>query len=218
MSERSLDRLIDGHRIIAVLVVNDVKAAAPLAQALLEGGVGAMELTLRTPTAVESIRAVKQSAPEMLLGAGTVLMPDQVDAVRDAGADFAVAPGTNPRVIGRAAELGLPFGPGIATPSDIETALDAGCRVLKYFPAETSGGIKNLVNISKPYDHLGIKYIPLGGVGPDNLADYLREPCVAAIGGSWIATTSLIDDGDWAQISENARGAIVAAEQAIHGE
>lgn len=215
MTASSFEQIIQGQHIIAVLTVNDVDAAAPLARALLEGGVGAMELTLRTPVAVEAIRAVKRESPDMRLGAGTVLTPEQIDDVAEAGADFAVAPGTNSRVIRHAAEIGLPFAPGIATPSDIECAMQNGCRLLKYFPAETSGGLKNLQNISKPYEHLGLKFIPLGGVNIGNMGAYLEESCVAAIGGSWIATPALIDARDWDAIRANAQAATSAAKQAI---
>jgi 2-dehydro-3-deoxyphosphogluconate aldolase/(4S)-4-hydroxy-2-oxoglutarate aldolase len=209
----SFRNIIHNHRVIAVLTIDKIEAAAPLAQALLEGGVGAMELTLRTPVAMEAIRTVKRELPEMLLGAGTVLTTDQVEGVKEAGADFAVAPGTNSRVIRHAAEIGLPFAPGIATPSDIERALENGCEVLKYFPAETSGGLKNLQNISKPYEHLGLGFIPLGGIHAENMADYLQEACVTSIGGSWIATPALIETGDWTTISANARAAAEAARQ-----
>jgi len=202
------------HRVIAVLTIDSVEAAVPLTQALLEGGVAAMELTLRTPVAVEAIRVVKKEVPEMNVGAGTVLTVAQVDEVIAAGADFAVAPGTNPRIIQCCAERGFPFGPGVATPSDIETAVENGCRILKFFPAETLGGLKHLKNMATPYEHLGVRFIPLGGINPQNMCVYLDEAIVAAIGGSWIANRALIQHQDWDQIRTNAKEAALIADGA----
>lgn len=205
--------VITRSRVIAVLTVDDVGAAVPLARSLLEGGVAAMELTLRTPVAVEAIRAVKGEVPEMMVGAGTILTIAQVDDVIAAGADFAVAPGTNPRIIQYAAERGFPFGPGIATPSDIEIAVENGCRILKYFPAETLGGLKHLKNMATPYEYLGVSFIPLGGISTQNMRVYLDEPIVASIGGSWIANRKLIQHQDWDQIKLNAQEAALIADE-----
>ena len=130
---------IDDAGIIAVLVIDELKHAVPLAKALIAGGVDAIELTLRTPVAIDAAKMIKKEVPQIALGFGTVLTVDQVKAVADVGADFAVAPGCNPRVIAEAYKQGLSFAPGIMTPSDIEIAVEQGCRVLKYFPAETSG-------------------------------------------------------------------------------
>lgn len=199
--------------IVAVLVIDDAANAVPLARALLAGGVDVMELTLRTDAALDSLRAIKAEVPEMLAGIGTVLTPDQVKAAKEAGAAFAVAPGFNPRVVGAAKEAGLPFAPGICTPSDIEGALEFGCNVLKFFPAESTGGLAHLKNISAPYAHLGLKYIPLGGVSAKNLAAYMGSPVVAAVGGSWLAAREVIAAKDWAKITANAKEAkdIIAA-------
>jgi 2-dehydro-3-deoxyphosphogluconate aldolase/(4S)-4-hydroxy-2-oxoglutarate aldolase len=130
--------------VIAVLIVDQAQDAIPLAQALLAGGIDAMELTLRTPAALDALRRIKAEVPKMLVGAGTVLTPEQVSEVAAAGADFAVSPGMNPRVVLAARELGLPFAPGIATPSDIEQAIECGCKLLKFFPAEPLGGLSYL--------------------------------------------------------------------------
>ena len=134
-----LVRRIERCGVIAVLVVDEIRHAVPLARALTEGGVDVMELTLRTPVAVDALRAIKAEVPEMLAGIGTVLSVEQVHAAAEAGAGFAVAPGTNPRVVREAQNVGLPFAPGIATPTDLESALELGCREVKYFPAEPSG-------------------------------------------------------------------------------
>jgi 2-dehydro-3-deoxyphosphogluconate aldolase/(4S)-4-hydroxy-2-oxoglutarate aldolase len=143
----------------------------------------------------------------MVAGMGTVLTPEQVDQIVAAGAAFGVAPGTNPRVIRAAQASGLPFAPGIATPSDIEAALELGCRLLKLFPAEPSGGLNYLNSIAAPFAHLGVRYIPLGGVQPDNMSTYLSNPHVAAVGGSWLAPRDLIDGQNWTEITRRAREA-----------
>lgn len=190
--------------VIAVLVIDEVKHAVPLANALLLGGVNTIELTLRTAAALEAAAIIKKEVPAITLGFGTVITTDQVKAVVDAGADFAVAPGCNPKVINEAAKQGLSFGPGIMTPSDIEIAVDLGCSVLKYFPAETSGGIAHLTNMVAPYQYLGLQFIPLGGCNISNAVAYLKSPLITAIGGSWIASRSLIQSGSWEQITANA--------------
>ena len=197
------------HRagVIAVLVVDRVADAVPLAHALLAGGVDAMELTLRTPAAVDALRKIRAEVPQMLAGIGTILTPAQVAEVADAGAAFGVSPGINPRVVLAAEDRGLPFSPGIATPSDIEQALELGCRLLKFFPAEPSGGLAYLKSIAAPYAHLNVRYIPLGGLDASHLDRYLAEPLVHAIGGSWIAPRDLIQKQDWKTITERAQQA-----------
>lgn len=190
--------------VMAVLVVDDAASAVPLARALVAGGVDAMELTLRTPAAIEALVAVRRDVPEMLCGIGTILAPEQVHAVREAGAAFGVSPGVNPRVIREAQKVGLPFAPGVVTPSDVEAALDLGCRELKFFPAEPSGGMAYLRSLAAPYAHLGVRFVPLGGVSTKNLAAYLAEPLVLAVGGSWLAPRELIAAADWHAITERA--------------
>jgi len=190
--------------VVAVLVIDDPRDAVPLARALLAGGINVMELTLRTPRAVEALQRIRADLPEMIAGVGTVLQPAQVKEVSRAGAAFAVAPGTNPRVIAAAHAIGLPFFPGVATPSDIEAAVESGCRVLKFFPAEPSGGLNYLTNMAAPYAHLGLRYLPLGGLTAASLPDYLADPLILAVGGSWLASRPLIRDGDWTRIRTNA--------------
>jgi 2-dehydro-3-deoxyphosphogluconate aldolase/(4S)-4-hydroxy-2-oxoglutarate aldolase len=195
---------IDESGIIAVLVIDELKHAVPVAQALLKGGVNAIELTLRTPVAMDAARLIKKEVPEMSLGFGTVLTIDQVKAVADLGADFAVSPGCNPKIIAEAYKQGLSFAPGVMTPSDIEVAVEQGCRVLKYFPAETSGGMKHLINMVAPYQYLGLKFIPLGGCNISNAPSYLESSLITAIGGSWVAKQALIQAEDWDTVTENA--------------
>ncbi len=200
-----LIKKIEDAGIIAVLIIDDVKHAVPVARALLAGGVDVIELTLRTPAAMESAKAIKKEVPEMSLGFGTVLTVDQVKAVIDVGADFAVSPGCNPKIIREAQKQGLSFAPGIMTPTDIEMALEEGCRILKYFPAETSGGMKHLESISAPYNYLGLKFIPLGGCNINNAPSYLQSDLITAIGGTWVAKRPLIQSEDWSAITNNAK-------------
>lgn len=196
---------IDEAGIVAVLVIDELKHALPLAKALLAGGVNTIELTLRTDVAFDAAKLIKKELPQINLGFGTVLTEDQVKAVVDLGADFAVAPGCNPKVISEAVKQGLSFAPGIMTPSDIEIAVELGCRVLKYFPAETSGGMPHLENMVAPYGYLGLKFIPLGGCSMQNARTYLESPLITAIGGSWIAKRPLILAEKWDEITANAK-------------
>lgn len=205
-SDNALDRL-RRTSVIAVLVVDDPKRAVKLAHALLAGGVDIMELTLRTSAALDCLRAVTSEVPEMMAGAGTIIFPEQVDHVLAAGAAFGVAPGTNATVIRYAIEKGLPFAPGVMTPTDVDVAVQCGCRELKFFPAEPSGGLNMLGSIKAPYAHLGLQYIPLGGVTTSNLPDYLKDPDVIAVGGSWLAKKDMIDSERWPEITAAAREA-----------
>lgn len=192
---------IQSTGIVAVLVIDREEDGPPLAKALLAGGVDVMELTLRTPAALAALRRIRAEVPEMLTGAGTVLTPVQVEEVKKAGAEFAVSPGVNPRVLQAAKDAALPFAPGIATPSDIEHALEFDCRLLKFFPAEPSGGLAYLKAMSAPYQHLGVRFLPLGGVNEKNMSTYLADPLIAAIGGSWLAPREAIMEKRWSHIT-----------------
>jgi 2-dehydro-3-deoxyphosphogluconate aldolase/(4S)-4-hydroxy-2-oxoglutarate aldolase len=194
--------------LVAVLVIDDAEDALPLGRALLKGGVRAMELTLRTPIALDALERIVAELPEMLAGVGTILTPEQAEEAKRRGAAFGVAPGMNPRVIRAAMEAGLPFAPGIATPSDLEAALELGCTVMKIFPAEPLGGVSYLKAIHAPYAHRGVSFIPLGGLSAANLQSYLECPQVLAIGGSWIATRELIQKKNWDAIRKNAEEAM----------
>lgn len=198
---------IEACGIIAVLIIDHEEDGPPLAKALLAGGVDVMELTLRTPAALGAMRRIHEEVPSMLAGAGTVLTPAQVEEVREVGAGFAVSPGVNPRVLAAARDAGLPFAPGIATPTDIESALEFGCHILKFFPAEPSGGLGYLKTIAAPYLHLGIRFIPLGGLNGSNMESYLADTTVAAIGGSWLAPRDAIREKRWDDITALARSA-----------
>ncbi|AWT60282.1 MAG: KHG/KDPG aldolase [Candidatus Moanabacter tarae] len=194
-------------QVVAVIVIEKVEDAVPMANALMEGGIDAIELTLRTPVAIEAMKKIVRELPEMSVGIGTVIEIEQARTVHGEGAAFAVAPGMNRKVMEEAIRLGLSFAPGVATPSDIETALEYGCRLLKFFPAEPIGGLSYLRSMAAPYMHLGIKYIPLGGIKPANLKEYLEDPLIAAIGGSWIAPKDLINEKNWNMITVNSREA-----------
>lgn len=139
------------------------------------------------------------------MGVGTILTPEQAIGVKEAGAAFGVAPGLNQRVVQAAQSVQLPFAPGIATPSELETALELGCRLVKFFPAEAAGGLKYLKSMAAPYAHLGVQYFPLGGVNAGNMAGYLDREDVLAVGGSWIVQGQLVADKDWAGIAARAK-------------
>ncbi len=205
-SQQTLDR-IEKSGVIAVLVIDVAEHVVPLAKALLACGIETMELTLRTDAALEALRRVRSEVPDMLAGVGTVLSTDQVDAAAEAGAEFAVSPGLNPDVVRHAQDAGLPFAPGVMTPSEVEAAIELGCRELKFFPAEPSGGIKYLRTMYAPYAHLGLQFIPLGGINADNMAGYLFDAAVPAIGGSWIAPRKLIRSENWSAVIDNATDA-----------
>lgn len=207
---------IQSSGVIAVIAIENAKDAVPMALALKKGGVSAIELTLRTPAALDCIRAIKSELPDILLGAGTVLTPAQADAAKEAGAAFAVAPGLNAKVVKHAASIGLPFAPGVMTPSDIELSLELGCSTMKFFPAEPAGGLKTLATMAAPYRHLDVQFIPLGGLSQSNMGEYLKSSLVAAIGGSWLAKTETISANDWASIEAAAAGA-AAVVKSIRG-
>jgi 2-dehydro-3-deoxyphosphogluconate aldolase / (4S)-4-hydroxy-2-oxoglutarate aldolase len=196
--------------VVAVLVVDEVEAAVPVAKALLEGGIDVMELAMRTPASMIALERIASQVPEMLPGVGTILFPDQVLEARSRGAAFIVTPGTNRRVIESALASGLPIAPGVCVPSDVETTLEYGCRLLKFFPAEPQGGLAYLKAMNAPYAHLGVEYIPLGGVSEANCNAWVSEKCVIAVGGSWVAPRERIAAKDWAGIRGAAERAVAA--------
>jgi 2-dehydro-3-deoxyphosphogluconate aldolase/(4S)-4-hydroxy-2-oxoglutarate aldolase len=196
--------------VVPVVEIADAEAAVPLAEALLEGGIGCAEITFRTGAAVAAIAAIREALPGMFVGAGTVLTPEQVDVARDAGAAFLVSPGFGPSVVRRAADVGLPILPGACTSTEIQAALEAGIRVVKFFPAEAAGGIPYLRALGGPFREVG--FVPTGGVDAGNLAEYLAVPGVVACGGSWLVRKGWIAAGDFAAVTVAAReaAAIVA--------
>jgi len=194
--------------VVPVIAIDSIDHAVPLADALLEGGLGVAEITFRTEAAADVMARLSDRRPELLLGAGTVLNPDQVKRAVDAGATFALSPGFDPAVVQAAEAAGLPFAPGIMTPSDISLAAARGCRLMKFFPATPAGGPSMLKNVSAPFAHLRVKFIPTGGVTLDTMADWLSLPEIAAVGGTWIAKPEDMRAGDWQAIAGKARAAV----------
>lgn len=192
--------------IVPVIKIEDVDKAVPLAKALLKGGIPVAEVTFRTEQAQEAIARISKELPDMLVGAGTVLTTEQVDKAVSAGARFIVSPGLNPQVVEYCISKGIPITPGCTNPSDIEMAIGFGLDVVKFFPAEASGGIKMLKALSGPFSN--IKFMPTGGIDASNLNDYLSFPKVLACGGSWMAQENLINEGNFDKIERLAREAM----------
>ena len=207
-------RAIERYGVVPVIAIESADAALGLADALLEGGLPVAEITFRTQAAAAAMDALSRKRPDLLLGAGTVLTVENLQAAKDCGARFAVAPGLNPDVVAKADEIGLPFVPGIATSSEIEEALSLDCRLLKFFPAEALGGVRMIKALAAPYAHTGVRFVPTGGVSPDNLASYLSLSAVAAVGGSWIAKKDDIAEARWDQIRDRAARAARMVAQA----
>jgi 2-dehydro-3-deoxyphosphogluconate aldolase/(4S)-4-hydroxy-2-oxoglutarate aldolase len=197
--------LIQFHRLIPVIDIENADNAAPLGEALMEGGLPIAEITFRTDAALESVRKMA-ALPGLLVGAGTIINVDQARAALDAGARFLVSPGCFPKVIAFAAEAGMPIFPGIATPTDIGIALECGQSVLKYFPAEALGGTDMLKTLAAPFP--GVSFIPTGGIDVTNLSRYLSLPRVIACGGSWLAPKALLRDGSFSEIRERTAAAV----------
>ncbi len=193
-----------------MVVLDRVEDAAPLADALLAGGLDVMEITFRTEAAADCIEFIAANRPEIIVGAGTLLAPEQVQRAKDAGATFGLAPGLNPKVLKMAQSLEMPFSPGVMTPTDIETALGLGCDLLKFFPAGPAGGPKFLKALAGPYAHTGVKFIPTGGINRANMREYLDLSVVGAIGGSWMVDTTLIIEKRWEEITWLTREALAA--------
>lgn len=196
---------IEAYRVIPVIAIEKIESAIPLADALINGGLPVAEITFRTEVAADVIELLKKKRPQLLLGAGTVLTDEHVQKAHSCGASFAVAPGFNPAIVKTAQDVGLPFAPGIMTPSDIEAAVSMGLKYLKFFPAGAAGGPSYLRSIAAPYAHLGIQFIPTGGVNAENMSSYLEMPQVLAVGGTWIAKKEDITEGRWEKIIQNCR-------------
>lgn len=194
-------------KIVPVLVLEDVKSGLKMCEILAENGLPAAEITFRTAAAAEIIREATKNFPQLYLGAGTILNLRDLDRAFDAGAKFAVAPGFNPTVVKAAVSAGRAFAPGVCTPSEVEQAMELGCRLLKFFPAEAAGGVKMLKSIIAPYRHLGIRFMPTGGVTTANAADYLALKEVAAVGGTWLGKSDEIKAGNWSGIAATVKAA-----------
>ena len=203
-----LRKVLRAAGIVPVIVLDSEESAVPLAKALVRGGLPAIEITFRTKAAPGAIAAIRREVPEAVVGAGTLLTPEMVAAAKAAGAVFGVAPGFDPTVVAAAKAAELPMCPGVATASELSQALTAGCRFVKFFPAEAAGGVKMLKSLIAPYKHLGIRFMPTGGVSTANVADYLALPEVAAVGGTWLGKSADIAAGNWAAIRDTVAKAV----------
>ncbi|MBR3574179.1 MAG: bifunctional 4-hydroxy-2-oxoglutarate aldolase/2-dehydro-3-deoxy-phosphogluconate aldolase [Lachnospiraceae bacterium] len=192
--------------IVPVVKLDDAKDAAPLADALCKGGLPCAEVTFRTAAAAEAISIMTKAHPDMVVGAGTVLTTDQVDQAVEAGAKFIVSPGLNPKVVKYCVDKNIPITPGTNSPSEIETAIEFGLEVVKFFPAEQSGGIAKIKAMAAPY--VNMKFMPTGGINAKNLISYLDFPKVIACGGSWMVPGDLISNGEFDKIEELTREAV----------
>jgi 2-dehydro-3-deoxyphosphogluconate aldolase / (4S)-4-hydroxy-2-oxoglutarate aldolase len=195
-------------RIVPVIVIDDPDAAVPLAAALIEGGLPCAEVTFRTAAGIESLRRIAAEFPEMLVGAGTVLSPQQAAAARVAGAKFVVSPGSNPRVVDHCLEHGIPIYPGVCTPTEVEAALEKGLRLAKFFPAGPMGGVAFLKALCGPYPMM--EFMPTGGINAGNVGEYLAFPKVVACGGSWMAPTEWIRERQFERIRQETERAVQA--------
>jgi 2-dehydro-3-deoxyphosphogluconate aldolase/(4S)-4-hydroxy-2-oxoglutarate aldolase len=202
---------IEALRIVPVVSIDRAADAAALGDALLAGGLPIAEITFRTAAAEEAIRALARR-DDLLVGAGTVLNVETARRAVDAGARFVVAPGFNPKVVAWSIDAGVAITPGVATPTDIEMALDHGLSVVKFFPAEPLGGLAFLKAVAAPYGMM--RFMPTGGIGPENLAHYLRFPKVIACGGSWMVSRDLLAAGSFDQVASLTRQAVQIAQQA----
>lgn len=191
--------------VVPVVVLEDEAQAVPTARALLRGGIGAMEITFRTPAARGSIARVAAEVPEMIVGAGTVISEEQLHDAVEAGARFIVSPGSDAGVIAAAMRLGVPVTPGVVTPSEIMLGLKLGVKVFKFFPAESYGGLGTIKALSGPFPQ--VRFIPTGGINQQNAAGYFKSPKVLAVGGSWMVTKDMVAAGDFDGIAEKSAAA-----------
>ncbi|NLS13762.1 bifunctional 4-hydroxy-2-oxoglutarate aldolase/2-dehydro-3-deoxy-phosphogluconate aldolase [Vibrio sp. SM6] len=200
-----LNEQLASLKVIPVIAINKVEDAIPLGRTLVENGMPCAEITFRTECAAEAIAAMRAEFPEMLIGAGTVLTNAQVDQAIEAGVDFIVSPGFNPRTVQYCLDKGVAIVPGVNNPSLVEQAMEMGLRTLKFFPAEPSGGVAMLKALTAVYP---VKFMPTGGVSLGNVDEYLSIPAVLACGGTWMVPTKLIDEGQWDALGELVRDAV----------
>lgn len=203
---------LEAERVAAVITLDDASDAVPLARALRSGGLRLVELAWRTEKTLASLEAILAEVPGMLVGVGTLLTASQVEAAARAGAHFGLSPGIDARVVAAARDVGFSFVPGVQTPSDILAAIGLGCGFLKFFPAETAGGVAHLRTMHAPFAHLGLRYLPLGGISEATARDYLIQPSVVAVGGSWIAPAPLVRARAWPEITLRAKAARALAD------
>ena len=206
---KTLEERFYDYAVVPVVVLNNADDAVPLADALIKGGLPCAEVTFRTDAAEESIRRICESFPDMLVGAGTVLTTEQVERAYKAGAKFIVSPGFDPEIIDYCISIGLPVLPGCITPSEIAQAVKRGLKVVKFFPAEQSGGVAMIKAMAAPYSM--VKFMPTGGISTKNLADYLSCDKILCCGGSWMVKEDLIKSGSFDKITDMTREATALA-------
>ena len=199
VKQEKLATLFTQATIIPVLTIERVEDAVPLARALVAGGLRVLEVTLRTPVAIEAAKAIMAHVPDAIVGIGTILSGDDLARAENVGAQFGISPGATPELLKAAGESGLPFAPGIATSSELMQALGHGFDLVKFFPAEQSGGIKTLRALAGPFPD--VRFCPTGGIGEANAAAWLAEPNVVAVGGSWLCPAAYIRSGNWSGIT-----------------
>ncbi|XOF32690.1 MAG: bifunctional 4-hydroxy-2-oxoglutarate aldolase/2-dehydro-3-deoxy-phosphogluconate aldolase [Candidatus Electrothrix sp. YB6] len=202
-------KILQTGPIIPVMVIRDTDHAVPLAHALLAGGIRVLEITLRSDAALEAIRRIRTEVPDALVGAGTVLSAQDLQAVEKAGGLFAISPGLTPNLLAAAAKATIPLIPGVATASELMLALEAGLTELKFFPAQAAGGVRMLKAFGGPFPQ--VTFCPTGGISADNYREYLALPNVACVGGSWLAPAEAVERGDWATITRLAEEAVAGA-------
>ncbi|AMG01788.1 bifunctional 4-hydroxy-2-oxoglutarate aldolase/2-dehydro-3-deoxy-phosphogluconate aldolase [Vibrio mimicus] len=202
----SIKQQLKALKVIPVIAIDNAEDIIPLGKVLVENGLPAAEITFRSEAAVEAIRLLRQTQPDMLIGAGTVLNREQAIAAKEAGATFIVSPGFNPNTVKACQEIGIDIVPGVNNPSTVEAALEMGLTTLKFFPAEASGGINMVKSLLAPYTD--IELMPTGGISPANIKDYLAIPRVLACGGTWMVDKKLIEAGNWEELARLTREAV----------
>jgi 2-dehydro-3-deoxyphosphogluconate aldolase / (4S)-4-hydroxy-2-oxoglutarate aldolase len=210
--QEKLVSLFKSARVVPVIAINRIEDAVPLARALVSGGVRMLEMTLRTPIAIEAARAIIANVPDAIVGIGTILNPDDLARAEELGAKFGISPGATPELLKAAAASNLPFAPGIATASELMQAVAHGFDVVKFFPAEQAGGIKALRALAGPFPH--VRFCPTGGIGETNAPQWLAEPNVIAVGGSWLCQPVDIKSGNWAGITAMCERSVKSAKAA----
>ncbi|MBM5029813.1 bifunctional 4-hydroxy-2-oxoglutarate aldolase/2-dehydro-3-deoxy-phosphogluconate aldolase [Vibrio parahaemolyticus] len=202
----SIKEQLKALKVIPVIAIDKAEDIIPLGKVLAENGLPAAEITFRSAAAAEAIRLLRETQPDMLIGAGTVLNREQAFAAKEAGATFIVSPGFNPNTVKACQEIGIDIVPGVNNPSTVEAALEMGLTTLKFFPAEASGGINMVKSLLAPYTD--IELMPTGGINPANIKDYLAIPRVLACGGTWMVDKKLIEAGNWEELARLTREAV----------
>lgn len=201
----SIQQVMTTSPVMPVMVINNLEQAVPLAQALVSGGLKVLEITLRTPVALDAIRRIKAEVPGAIVGAGTIINVQTLHQAIDAGAEFIVSPGVTDKLLDAALATDVPLLPGVATSSEVMRLLERGITAMKFFPAEAAGGIPMLKSFAGPLPQ--VTFCPTGGVNPNNAPAYLALSNVACVGGSWMAPADLVDAGNWDEITRRAKEA-----------